>query len=70
MYVQDVEIVYDLDFNGRGRAHYGDVFLRAEREFSAYNFEYRRHRMLFRHFADAEKECEALLDGATGAAGL
>ena len=30
MYVQDVERVYDLDFNGAGTT-YGDVFLRAER---------------------------------------
>ena len=37
MYVQGVENVYDLDWNGAG-VTYGDVFLRAEREFSAYNF--------------------------------
>ncbi len=34
MYIQDVERVYDLDFNGAG-VRYGDVFLRAEREYSA-----------------------------------
>ncbi len=34
MYVQNVENVYDLDFNGAG-VTYGDVFLRAEREYSA-----------------------------------
>jgi glycyl-tRNA synthetase alpha chain len=38
MYVQGVESVYDLDFNGHG-VTYGDVFLRAEREYSAHNFE-------------------------------
>ena len=38
MYVQDVENIYDLDFNGRG-VSYGEVFLQAEREYSAYNFE-------------------------------
>ncbi len=53
MYVQDVENVYDLDFNGRG-VSYGDVFLRAEREYSAYNFEFADTAMLARHFADAE----------------
>jgi glycyl-tRNA synthetase alpha chain len=65
MYVQGVESVYDLDFNGAegaGRITYGDVFLRAEREFSAYNFERADTEMLFRHFADAEKQCKALLD--------
>ncbi|HEY1935211.1 MAG TPA: glycine--tRNA ligase subunit alpha [Acetobacteraceae bacterium] len=60
MYVQDKENVYDLDFNGAG-VRYGDVFLRAEREYSAFNFEYADTTMLMRHFADAEKECAALL---------
>ena len=36
---------------------YGDVFLQNEREQSAYNFEHADTEMLFRHFADAEKEC-------------
>ena len=60
MYVQDKERVYDLDFNGAG-VTYGDVFLRAEREYSAYNFEAADTAMLARHFADAEAECAALL---------
>lgn len=64
MYVQGVENVYDLDFNGApppNRITYGDVFKRAEREFSAHNFEAADTEMLFRHFTDAEKECQALL---------
>ncbi len=64
MYVQGVESVYDLDFNGvegAGRISYGDVFLRAEREFSAYNFEFADTAKLFAHFADAEAECNALI---------
>jgi glycyl-tRNA synthetase alpha chain len=60
MYVQGVERVYDLDFNGRG-VRYGDVFLRAEREYSAYNFEYADVSLLSRHFADAEGACAALV---------
>jgi glycyl-tRNA synthetase alpha chain len=60
MYIQGVENVYDLDYNGAGMS-YGDVFKRAEREFSAYNFEYADAELLFRHFADAEKECRALV---------
>ncbi len=63
MYVQNVERVYDLDFNGQG-VTYGDVFLRAEREYSAYNFERADVAMLARHFADAEQECAALLADA------
>jgi glycyl-tRNA synthetase alpha chain len=61
MYIQGVENVYDLDFNGAG-VKYGDVFLRGEREFSAYNFEYANTEVLLRHFTDAEAECRALLD--------
>ncbi|HTC18824.1 MAG TPA: glycine--tRNA ligase subunit alpha [Stellaceae bacterium] len=61
MYVQGVENVYDLDYNGQG-VKYGDVFKRAEREFSAYNFEFADIPLLFRHFADAETECQALLE--------
>ena len=60
MYVQNVERVYDLDFNGQG-VTYGDVFLRAEREYSAHNFEHANTAMLMQHFADAEGECASLL---------
>ena len=64
MYVQGVDNVYDLNFNGREGAEkvtYGDVFLQAEQEYSRYNFEYADTAMLLRHFDDAEKECQALL---------
>jgi len=61
MYIQGVENVYDLDYNGAG-VTYGDVFLRGEREFSAYNFEFADTEALLRHFVDAERECRALLD--------
>jgi len=68
MYVQGVENVYDLDWDGvakdRGGKTYGDVFLRAEREFSAFNFERATTEILVRHFQDAENECRALLGGA------
>ncbi|MGF1474504.1 MAG: glycine--tRNA ligase subunit alpha [Geminicoccaceae bacterium] len=60
MYVQGVENVYDLDWNGAG-VRYGDVFLQAEREHSAYNFELADIDVLRRHFDDAERACEAIL---------
>ena len=60
MYIQGVENVYDLDFNGAG-VKYGDVFKQAEVEYSAHNFEHADTELLFRHFVDAEKECQALL---------
>jgi len=60
MYIQGVENVYDLDFNGAG-VTYGDVFKRAEVEYSAHNFEFADTDVLFRHFEDAETECKKLL---------
>ncbi len=61
MYVQGVENVFDIDFNGAGMK-YGEVFLQAEKEFSAYNFELADTGMLTRHFHDAEAECGALIE--------
>jgi glycyl-tRNA synthetase alpha chain len=59
MYVQGVEFVYDLKFNEQFR--YGHVFHQAEREYSAFNFEHADTEILFRHFVDAEKECQHLI---------
>lgn len=60
MYIQGVENVYDLDFNGEG-VTYGDVFLQNEKEQSAYNFEHANTDILFQHFRDAETQCSHLL---------
>ena len=62
MYVQGVESIYDLDYNGHGMT-YGDVFLQSEQEYSTFNFERANTDLLFKHFEDAEKECAALLGG-------
>ncbi|MDB5365421.1 MAG: glyQ [Rhodospirillales bacterium] len=65
MYLLNKESVYQLPFNGTdGPAHksYGDVFLRNEQQFSAYNFEFADTAMLLKHFEDAERECASLLD--------
>jgi glycyl-tRNA synthetase alpha chain len=64
MYVQGVENVFDLDWNGvngPGAVRYGDVYLQSEREFSAFNFERATTDKLLRHFVDAEEECRKLL---------
>jgi glycyl-tRNA synthetase alpha chain len=64
MYVQGVDRVFDLNFNGREderRLSYGDVYLQAEQEYSRFNFEFADTEMLLQHFRDAEKECKALL---------
>jgi glycyl-tRNA synthetase alpha chain len=60
MYVQGRDNVFELDWNGRGNT-YGEVYLQNEREFSAFNFEHADTDLLFRHFADAEKECGRLI---------
>ncbi len=63
--VQGVESFFDIvwnDASGTERMTYGDIFLRSEREFSAYNFEYANTDLLSRHFEDAENECQSLLD--------
>ena len=64
MYVQNVDNVYDLNFNGLDgdeKVTYGQVFLQAEQEYSRYNFECANTEMLLRHFVDAETECMSLL---------
>ena len=64
MYVQGVDNVYDIDWNGAvgvKKVLYGDVFQQAEREFSAFNFELADTDILLRHFADAENQCQTLL---------
>jgi glycyl-tRNA synthetase alpha chain len=64
MYVQGVENVYDLNFNGLDgteRISYGDVFLQAEQEYSRHNFEAANAEKLFGDFSRAEAECNALL---------
>ena len=70
MYVQGVDRVFDLNFNGREdtrKLTYGDVFLQAEQEYSRFNFEHANTDLLMQHFKDAETECKSLL--AKGASG-
>jgi glycyl-tRNA synthetase alpha chain len=64
MYVQGVDRVYDLNFNGRDgdqRVSYGDVFLQAEQEYSRHNFEIADTAMLFEQFKMAEEACKKYL---------
>ena len=61
MYIQGVENVYDLDYNGKG-VTYGDVFLQNEIEQSTYNFEVANTDMLFQHFKDAQAECNVNIE--------
>jgi len=60
MYIQGIENVYDLDWNGEG-VTYGDVYLQNEQEQSAYNFERANTDVLFKRFTESEEECQMLL---------
>tara|TARA_A100000164_G_scaffold317973_1_gene298853 strand:- start:1459 stop:2334 length:876 start_codon:yes stop_codon:yes gene_type:complete len=61
MFVQGKKNVFDLDWNNEG-VKYKDVFLQAEKEFSAYNFEFANTETLLKNFESAETECKSLLD--------
>ena len=66
MYIQGIENIYDLDFNGidrdKGGKTYGDIFLRNEREQSAYTFEYANTDELLHRFNTCEAESQKLID--------
>ncbi|MDQ6954058.1 MAG: glycine--tRNA ligase subunit alpha, partial [Mariprofundaceae bacterium] len=63
MYIQGVENVYDLVWVERPdgtTVSYGDVFLRNEQEFSAYNFDHANTEFLQQQFDQAESDCKRL----------
>ena len=60
MYIQGVDNVYELAFNGAGLS-YGDAFLENERQMSAWNFEVADTDTLLRLFRHAEAECRNAL---------
>ena len=61
MFVQGKKNVFDLDWNNEG-VKYKEVFLQAEKEFSAYNFEFANTETLLKNFEACETECKSLLD--------
>ena len=61
MFAQGKDSVFDLDWNNDG-VKYKEVFLQAEKEFSAYNFDFANTENLSNNFDIAEKECKALLE--------
>ena len=65
MYVQGVDNVYELNYNGllgENNISYGDVFKEAEREYSEYNFNYANVEMIMKHFSEIEIECKKLAE--------
>jgi glycyl-tRNA synthetase alpha chain len=65
MYIQGVDSVYDIVWS-KGpdglEFSYGDVFLRNEQQYSAYNFEIADTAMLLGLFDTFEAECKRTLD--------
>ncbi|WP_246218717.1 glycine--tRNA ligase subunit alpha [Parasphingorhabdus halotolerans] len=61
MYIQGVDSVYDLDYNGAG-VTYGDIFLENEKQMSEWNFEVADTDTLFELFKMATKECKLCLE--------
>ena len=61
MFVQGKNNVFDLDWNNEG-VKYKEVFFQAEKEFSAYNFEFANTDSLLKNFENTENECKFLLE--------
>ena len=61
MFVQGKNNVFDLDWNSEG-VKYKEVFHQAEKEFSAYNFEFANTESLLKNFENTENECKSLLE--------
>ena len=66
MFIQGVDNVYDLDWDGlavdAGGKTYGDIFHQNEREYSGYNFAAADTKYLSDYFKATEAECKKLLD--------
>ncbi len=60
MFIQGVNSVFDIQWNNEG-IKYGDIYKRAEKEFSQYNFEVANTDNLLKSFTMAEQECNNLL---------
>ena len=61
MFTQGKKNVFELIWNDAG-IKYRDVFYQAEKEYSAYNFEFANTEYLLKNFEIAESECKSLLD--------
>jgi len=61
MFTQGKKNVFDLIWNNSGMK-YRDIFHQAEKEYSAYNFEYANTEYLMKNFEIAESECKSLLE--------
>ena len=64
MFILECESVMNLPYNSpnsRRPLKYSDIFLKAEKQYSEWNFNVANTEIIFRHFDDAEKMCQEIL---------
>ena len=64
MFILECDAVMDLPYNSPNSQRplkYSDIFLEAEKQYSAWNFSEANTEVIFRHFDDAEKMCKEIL---------
>ena len=64
MFILECESVMNLPYNSpnsRRPLKYSDIFLKAEKQYSEWNFNVANTEIVFRHFDDAEKMCQEIL---------
>ncbi len=64
MFILECEAVMDLPYNSPNSQRplkYSDIFLEAEKQYSAWNFSEANTEVIFGHFDDAEKMCKEIL---------
>ena len=64
MFILECETVMNLPYNSPNSQKplkYSDIFLKAEKQYSEWNFNVANTEIIFRHFDDAEKMCQEIL---------
>ena len=65
MFILECESVMNLPYNSPNSQRplkYSDIFLKAEKQYSEWNFNVANTEIIFQHFDDAEKMCQEILD--------
>ncbi len=64
MFILECDTVMNLPYNSPNSQRplkYSDIFLKAEKQYSEWNFNVANTEIIFRHFDDAEKMCQEIL---------
>ena len=65
MFILECDTVMSLPYNSPNSQtplEYSDIFFKAEKQYSEWNFNVANTEIIFRHFDDAEKMCQEILD--------